>query len=76
MVANIKSRNNAITIINLTNTTLGLVLAPLSHAGLILRPKKCILAFSEIPFWGFQVTAQGLTPDPQKVEAVQHAEHP
>ena len=57
------------------NTTLDLVLAALAHACLTVIPKKCILA-SEIPFWGFGVTAQGLTPDPQKVEAVQQAEHP
>ena len=58
------------------NTTLDLVLAALTNAGLTVSPKKCILASSEIPFWGFRVTAQGLTPDPQKVEAVQQAEHP
>ena len=57
------------------NTTLDLVHAALAHAGLTVSPNKCILASSEIPFWGFRVTAQGLTPDPQKVEAVQQAEH-
>jgi len=58
------------------NTTLDLVLAALAHVGLTVSPKKCILASSEISFWGFRATVQGLTHDPHKAEEVQHAEHP
>ena len=58
------------------NTSLERVLAALANAGLTVSPKKCILAFPEIPFWGFRVTKDGIRPDPQKVQAVRHAERP
>ena len=58
------------------NTSLERVLAALANVGLTVSPKKCILASSEIPFWGFQVTKDGIKPDPQKVQAVRHAERP
>ena len=37
------------------NTSLDHVLAALQSAGLTVSPTKCVLASSEIPFWGFKV---------------------
>ena len=58
------------------NITLECVLAALANAGLTISPRKCLLASPEIPFWGFLVTHKGIKPDPQKVQAVHHAERP
>ena len=52
------------------------VLAALQSAGLTVSPTKCVLASSEIPFWGFKVSKEGIRPDPEKVQAVQHADRP
>ena len=46
------------------------VLTLLDKAGLKLNFKKCQLARPEIKFLGFLVSAAGLSPDPEKVEAV------
>ena len=35
------------------NTSLDHVLAALQTSGLTVSPSKCVLASSEIPFWGF-----------------------
>ena len=58
------------------NITLECVLAALANAGLTISTRDCLLASPEIPFWGFLVTHKGIKPDPQKVQAVHHAERP
>ena len=58
------------------NTSLDHVLAALQGAGLTVSPTKCVLASSEIPFWGFKVSKEGIRPDPEKVQAIQHADRP
>jgi len=58
------------------NTSLDHVLAALQSAGLTVSSTKCVLASSEIPFCGFKVYKEGIRPDPEKVQAVQHADRP
>ena len=48
------------------NTSLDHVLAALQSAGLTVSPTKCVLASSEIPFWGFKVSKEGIRPDRKK----------
>ena len=58
------------------NKALADVLEALHLAGLTVSPQKCIIASQEIPFWGFQVTKDGIKPDPQKAESVKNAGRP
>ena len=58
------------------NTSLERVLSALANARLTVSPKKCILAFPKIPFCRFQVTKDGIKPDPQEVQALRYAERP
>ena len=55
---------------------LQLVLTALEEAGLTVSPNKCILGQPEIPFWGFKVNKDGITPDPTKVQSVREAGRP
>ena len=43
----------------------------LEESGLIVNPDKCVLGVSELEFLGHRVTAAGLEPLPEKVDAVQ-----
>ena len=38
--------------------------------GLTLNPAKCSIAKDDISWWGMRINKDGITPDPQKVEAV------
>ena len=52
------------------------VLAVLSRNGLTLNASKCQFGQSEIRFWGMIVSADGIRPDPEKVEALNHITPP
>ena len=45
-------------------------------AGLTLNPKKGVSAASEINFWGLIVNSDGVRPEPEKVEALNHISPP
>ena len=40
------------------------------HAGLRFNPDKCIFKCIEIPFFGMLIGADGIRPDPEKIEAL------
>ena len=48
----------------------------LAAAGLTLNPAKCVFGKKEIRFWGMIVGAEGIRPDPEKVEALSHISPP
>ena len=48
------------------------VLGVLSRAGLTLNQEKCTFGAHEIRFWGLLISAEGVRPDPVKVEALDH----
>ena len=56
--------------------TLEEVLTSVIKAGLTLNPEKCVFVATEIPFWGVEVSKEGIKPDPAKVEFAQSAEPP
>lgn len=45
-------------------------------SGLTLNPTKCEFAKKEIKFWGMIVSSEGVRPDPEKVEVLEHLEEP
>ena len=55
------------TLLNLTQ-----VFDRLRDANLKLKPKKCHLFQPSTLYLGFQVSGEGVTPDPAKIEAVKH----
>ena len=50
--------------------------AALKRFGLVLNEGKCIFGVSEIEFLGHRLSEQGISPLPDKVEAVQQFERP
>ena len=52
------------------------VMAIIKKAGLTFKASKCVFAASEILFWGLIVSAEGVRPDPAKVEALSHMTAP
>ena len=52
------------------------VMEILAAAGLTLNPPKCVFGKKEIRFWGMIVGAEGIQPDPEKVEALSHISPP
>ena len=52
------------------------VMRILDESGLTLNEDKCLFAKNEIPFWGLIVSAEGIRPDPAKVEALKQATIP
>ena len=42
----------------------------ISTAGLTLNPNKCTFARKKIQFWGMIFSADGIQPDPSKVDAL------
>jgi hypothetical protein len=48
-----------------------MVLEKLNEAKLIINKKKCLFNRKELTFLGFNISAQGIKPAPQKVEAIQ-----
>ena len=47
------------------------VMKVVSEAGLTLNPEKCSFANKEINFWGMIFSADGMRPDPAKVDALE-----
>ena len=47
------------------------VLCRLKDAGLKVKPSKCFLFKEEIAYLGHMVSAQGISTDPKKTEAIQ-----
>ena len=52
------------------------VMEAIAKAGLTLNPAKCSFGKSEISFWGMIYGADGVRPDPAKVEALDHITAP
>ncbi len=52
------------------------MLERLQAAGLVLNGEKCIFAASEVKFLGHRVTSSGVSPLPEKVEAVRRHPRP
>lgn len=52
------------------------VLSRLSKAGITLNQDKCCFGVSEVPFLGVVVSADGIRPDPDKLEAIKTLEAP
>ena len=52
------------------------VMEIIKKAGLTFRASKCVFAANEIQFWGLIVSAEGVRPDPAKVEALNHMTAP
>ena len=50
--------------------------AAIQEAGLTLNPDKCEFGMKELKFWGMLVNAEGVQPDPEKVEALEGLEPP
>ena len=46
------------------------VLNAIKNAGLKLKPEKCHFVQTNIHFLGFQITNEGLSPDPEKVQVI------
>lgn len=56
--------------------SLDMTLSRLQSKGLTLNREKCIFSVTELVFFGFKISANGLAPDVKKVEAVQNARPP
>ena len=48
----------------------------LCDRGLTLNKDKCLFSVPELVFFGFKISAAGLSPDDKKVEAIQNARAP
>ena len=46
------------------------------ESGMTLNPSKCLIRRKQIPWWGMIISEKGLSPDPQKVEAVKQMTPP
>ena len=57
-------------------TILDKVLSILLERGLNLNKEKCKFGAKEIKFWGMLISAAGIRPDPEKVEALNHLTTP
>ena len=53
-----------------------LVMEAIDHSGLTLNPQKCQFGKPEIKFWGMVINAEGVQPDPEKVEALKYLKPP
>ena len=53
-----------------------LVMEAIDHSGLTLNPQKCQFRKPEIKFWGMVINAEGVQPNPEKVEALKHLKPP
>ena len=52
------------------------VMKIVSKSGLTLNSKKCVFGQKEIKFWGLVISSDGVYPDPEKVEALNHLTTP
>ena len=55
---------------------LRLVMQAISDAGVTLNPSKCVIGAKEIEFWGMLISANGIRPNPAKVDALNHITPP
>ena len=58
------------------NEALRQVMEAIKNAGITLNPDKCKFGVDSIKFWGLIISAEGIQPDPEKVEALKHMSHP
>jgi transposase InsO family protein len=58
------------------HATLELVMKRLGDAGLKLKRSKCRIGVPEVQYLGHRLTAEGITPLPEKVEAIKSFEAP
>jgi hypothetical protein len=56
--------------------TLHTVCKRIEDAGMTLNPDKCIIGKDSIPWWGMIISAQGMSPDPEKVATVRNLTPP
>ena len=52
------------------------VLQRIKDKGLTLNKQKCLFGVSEITFFGFKISAAGVSPDGQKIDAIKNARCP
>ena len=52
------------------------VLQRIKDKGLTLNKQKCLFGVSEITFFGFKISAAGVSPDDQKIDAIKNARCP
>ena len=52
------------------------VLDAIQKAGLQLKPSKCFFGHKQVKYLGFIISGKGLTPDPDKVKAIERFEPP
>jgi hypothetical protein len=50
--------------------TIDKVCQRISEIGMTLNPEKCIISADSIPWWGMEISKDGVSPDQRKVEAV------
>ena len=56
--------------------SLDVTLQQLCDSGLTLNKDKCLFSISELVYFGFKISAAGLSPDDNKVEAIRSARAP
>lgn len=44
--------------------------------GMTLNPEKCLMGEKQVAFWGVLVSAQGISPDPEKISSLKQAPSP
>ena len=58
------------------NQALQMVMEAIARSGLTLNPDKCHFGEKEIEFWGRILGADGVKPDPTKVDVLKHFSSP
>ena len=58
------------------NKTLEAVCQKILESGMTLNPEKCIISTNKVPWWGMMISNKGVSPDPEKVEALKHMSPP
>ena len=58
------------------NSALSAVMKAISDVNMTLNPSKCIFGKTEVRFWGMIISADGVRPDPVKVEALEKLSPP
>jgi hypothetical protein len=58
------------------NTHLKALFTKLTDYGITINPDKCVFATQELDFLGYKVSTQGVTPLPNKVEAIRNFPKP
>ena len=58
------------------NTSLEEIMKAIEDAGITLNPDKCIFGKSKIKFWGLIISEEGISADPDKVDALKDLKPP